>query len=298
MRILIICLLFFSFCASSGADLSQLPDKASTDRSEYRHLVLENGLRVVLLSDPDLNKSSAGIAVNVGSYNDPEDRAGLAHFLEHMLFLGTEKYPDESEYSNYLRSNGGYSNAYTSGDHTNYHFEINHRSFEGALDRFSQFFIAPLFDARFTEREMNAVDSEFEKNLENDLWRQQEVFRTLVREDHPEHHFSIGNLKTLGGIERDEFMAFYDRFYSANLMALSMTSSSSLDQMEAWTRQYFSAIKNLQRPAVDYTDELVDDSRPPGLALMEPVKDRRSLQMLFPVRGTRAGSAHRFPARL
>ena len=288
LRMLLLTVLALLFSTSVLADLGNLPEKATTDRSSYRHLVLDNGLRVILLSDPDLNKSSAGMAVGAGSYNDPEDRAGLAHFLEHMLFLGTEKYPDEAEYSNYLRSNGGYSNAYTAGDHTDYHFEVNHQAFEGALDRFSQFFIAPLLDAEFTEREMNAVDSEFEMNLQSDGWRQQEMFRTMVRADHPEHHFSIGNLKTLEGISRAEFLDFYDRYYSANLMALALTSSASLDEMEGWARKYFSPIRNKQRVPVDYSADLVDTTRATGVVMMEPVQDKRVLSLVFPVRGTRA----------
>lgn len=287
MRSFNLVLLLIAYCAAPQADLSQLPVKASTDHSEYRHLVLDNDLRVVLLSDPDLNKSSASLVAGVGSYNDPEDRAGLAHFLEHMLFLGSEKFPDESEYGNFLKSNGGYSNAYTSGDHTNYHFEISHQAFEGALDRFAQFFVAPLFNAKFTAREMNAVDSEFEKNLQSDLWRQQQIFRTLVREDHPEHHFSIGNLKTLTGIERKEFVAFYNRYYSANQMALAMTSNNSLDQMESWAKHYYGGIKNSNQSPVAYTDKLIDTTRAPGIALVEPVKDLRRLSLQFPVRGTR-----------
>ena len=288
LRTLLLTVLALLLSTTALADLANLPEKATTDRSEYRHLVLDNGLRVILLSDPDLNKSSAGLAVGAGSYNDPEERPGLAHFLEHMLFLGTEKYPDEAEYSSYLRSNGGYSNAYTAGDHTNYHFEVNHQAFEGALDRFAQFFISPLFEAEYTEREMNAVDSEFEKNLQNDGWRQQEMFRTMVRAGHPEHHFAIGNLETLKGVGRDEFMAFYDRYYSANLMALSLTSSASLDEMEGWVREYFSPIRNKEQPPVDYSAELVDTTRPPGLVLIEPVQDKRVLSLTFPVRGTRA----------
>ncbi|MDA7726351.1 insulinase family protein [Pseudomonadales bacterium] len=287
-RTLILFLAFLSWTTFSFADLSQLPDKAATDQSEYRMLTLDNGLKVVLLSDPDLNKSSASLVAWVGSYNDPEDRAGLAHFLEHMLFLGSEKFPGESEYGNYLKSNGGYSNAYTSGDHTNYHFEISHQAFNGALDRFSQFFISPLFNADYTEREMNAVDSEFEKNLQSDNWRQQEIFRTLVDEKHPENHFSIGNLKSLEGIDRQEFMSFYERYYSANQMALAMTSNNSLDQMEQWARHYFAAIENRNIAPVDYTTDLIDQSRAPSLALVEPVKDLRKLSLAFPVRGTRA----------
>jgi insulysin len=285
MRILQILLVTFVFNASVFAELANLPAKASTDRSETRHLVLDNGLRVILLSDPDLNKSSASLVAGVGSYNDPEDRAGLAHFLEHMLFLGSKKFPGDTDYSRYLKSNGGYSNAYTSGDHTNYHFEISHQAFDGALDRFSQFFVAPLFNPDFTAREMNAVDSEFEKNLQSDLWRTQEIWRTMVREDHPERHFSIGNLKTLEGITRDEFLGFYKQYYSANQMALAMTSNHSLDKMEGWAKVYFNAIENRQLKAIDYSDQLIDPTLAPGLTLIEPVQDLRKLSLIFPVKG-------------
>ena len=101
-------------CASEEALM-----KHPLDKSEFRTLVLDNGLKVYLLSDPNFNVSAASISVEVGSFQDPEDREGLAHFLEHMLFLGTEKYPDVDEYSSYLKNNGGFSNAYTARDLTN-----------------------------------------------------------------------------------------------------------------------------------------------------------------------------------
>jgi insulysin len=77
------------------------------------------------------------LSVGVGSLHDPEEYCGLAHFLEHMLFLGTEKYPDSAEYRDYLTKNGGNSNAYTAELETNYHFEVSHEGLLGALDRFS-----------------------------------------------------------------------------------------------------------------------------------------------------------------
>lgn len=75
------------------------------------------------------------MAVRAGSLNDPEEHQGLAHFLEHLLFMGTEKYPDEAEYSAYLSDHGGSSNAYTDAELTNYYFDVNSGDFEEALDR-------------------------------------------------------------------------------------------------------------------------------------------------------------------
>mmetsp|Transcript_19875 Transcript_19875/g.14317 ORF Transcript_19875/g.14317 Transcript_19875/m.14317 type:complete len:94 (-) Transcript_19875:2508-2789(-) len=88
-----------------------------------------------------------------------------------MLFMGTEKYPEENDYSTYIKNNGGYDNAWTSLTDTNYHFECSNEGFEGALDRFAQFFIAPLLGDSSAEREMNAVDSEFNMSLQSDAWR-------------------------------------------------------------------------------------------------------------------------------
>lgn len=72
----------------------------------------------------------------LGSLSDPPNIAGLAHFCEHMLFLGTKKYPKENEYSQFLSEHAGSSNAFTSGEHTNYYFDVSHEHLQGALDRY------------------------------------------------------------------------------------------------------------------------------------------------------------------
>ena len=76
--------------------------KSGSDKRDYRGMVLSNGMKVLLVSDPTTDKSSAAMDVNIGHLTDPAELPGLAHFLEHMLFLGTEKFPDENEYNRYL----------------------------------------------------------------------------------------------------------------------------------------------------------------------------------------------------
>jgi insulysin len=72
--------------------------KPITDDRIYHNFVLSNKLSVLLVSDPTSEKSGAAMDVHVGHFSDPDDVAGLAHFLEHMLFLGTKKYPEEGSY--------------------------------------------------------------------------------------------------------------------------------------------------------------------------------------------------------
>lgn len=74
-------------------------ETSATDKCSYRYLTLPNELKVLLVHEPGCDKASAALDVNVGSFYDPEEIPGLAHFLEHLLFMGTEKYPDENDYS-------------------------------------------------------------------------------------------------------------------------------------------------------------------------------------------------------
>ena len=252
--------------------------QAPNDNSEYRRFVLPNGLKVLLLSDPKLNKSSASMDVGAGSYSDPASRQGLAHFLEHMLFLGTEKYPDVADYGTYLKTNGGYNNAFTAGSHTNYLLEIRHEAFAGALDRLAQFFIAPRFTPEFTGREMFAVNSEYLKNLENDGWRQFQLHSSLYRPGHPANHFNIGDRETLGGTTHDELLAFYRTHYSAERMALVVMGKASLDQLEGWVRTSFSPIENRHLAPITFPADYLPPKPALRLVRMEPFKDAAVLR--------------------
>ena len=84
------------------------------DKRIIKTFTLENGLDVFLVSDPDVHRSAAALAVGVGHLYDPKEKQGLAHYLEHMLFLGTQKYPEVGSYKKYLDEHSGASNAYTS----------------------------------------------------------------------------------------------------------------------------------------------------------------------------------------
>ena len=261
--------------------------KHPLDKSEIRTLVLDNGIRVYLLSDPKFNVSAASMSVEVGSLQDPNERQGLAHFLEHMLFLGTKKYPDVDEYSTYLKTYGGYSNAYTAGDHTNYQFQVLPDGYEGALDRFAQFFISPLFTEEYTAREVNAVNSEYQKNIMNDEWRQFRIASQFAKDDHPARKFNIGNLETLGDVDRNELIDFYTEHYSANRMGLALLSTHTLNEMERWAREYFSSVKNLNLERNNHDPTVFDKKETVRVVQIEPVKDLRDLQITFPLPSTR-----------
>lgn len=183
-----------------------------TDRS-YRLIRLPNNLKAIVVSDPTTEKAAAALSVRVGAKHDPAEAPGLAHFCEHMLFLGTEKYPRENTYKDLVSKSGGSSNASTSMDLTLYKFECSADAFEDVLDVFAQFFICPLFTESATARELMAVDSENSKNLIADSRRLLQITKAVAEPSHPWAKFSTGNLQTLirpGFDTRRALLALYE----------------------------------------------------------------------------------------
>ncbi|CAE7636737.1 Ide, partial [Symbiodinium sp. CCMP2456] len=172
-------------------------EKPDTHRSrQYEYMLLKNGLQVVLASDPTCDKAAMALCVGVGRLHEPKDMPGLAHFCEHMLFLGTEKFPEEGEYKRFVKQHGGKCNASTGDDKTCYQFDVSPAFLEGAMDRFSQFFLTPLFTKSATEREINAVDSEHSMRISDDGRRS---YASLLLDANPNHplHWGSGNAKSL-----------------------------------------------------------------------------------------------------
>eukprot|EP00644_Phytophthora_capsici_P009578 jgi/Phyca11/533442/estExt2_fgenesh1_pg.C_PHYCAscaffold_130175 len=237
-------------------------DVSSLDERQFKYLTLPNALHVLVVSDPNTETASAAMDVRVGFHSDPEELPGLAHFCEHMLFLGTEKYPDENSYSVFLNARGGSSNAFTSGRDTNFYFDVGAAHLHEALDRFAQFFIAPLFTASATEREMNAVDSESTNYLQDDSWRINQLERGLGNHKHPYHKFGVGNKETLSttpmeqGIDvRDALLKFYKEFYSASIMKLVVYGKEDVETLSRWVLEYFAEIPNSGRESPLFGEE-------------------------------------------
>ncbi|GLD96077.1 hypothetical protein PINS_up004755 [Pythium insidiosum] len=141
--------------------------------------------------------AAACLTIGVGSMADPPHVKGLAHYLEHMLFMGSAKYPDENAFEAFLSAHGGYSNGSTEVESTRYLFEVSPRHFREALDMFAQFFVAPLLREEAMDRELQAVESEFNRAMQNDFVRLQQVMCETSAPGSRFDSFSWGNLHSL-----------------------------------------------------------------------------------------------------
>ncbi len=257
--------------------------KSPNDERSYRFLVLDNELRVLLVSDPSADMAAASLVVLRGSFHEPAEFAGLAHFLEHMLFIGTEKYPEVDSFKQFVAAQGGASNAYTANDHTNYFMEVRTDAFREGLDRFAHFFISPLIDPAFTEREKNAVHSEYQLQLKDDGWRGLHAFKAAMDPDHPGSRFTLGTLTTLGPGVDAALEKFRKENYSADQMILTALSNETLDELESWVVPLFTDIENRSIGPAESLPVAFPRERLPLTLHYRPMQDRRSVTYQFPV---------------
>uniref|UniRef100_A0A336LDD6 CSON003781 protein n=1 Tax=Culicoides sonorensis TaxID=179676 RepID=A0A336LDD6_CULSO len=274
----------------NGIKFLGTPVKSESDKKEYRLIQLSNGLKALLIDsrnvishatseseDDESDDESQGensdvedescteetlaacsLMIDVGSFSDPPEIQGLAHFLEHMIFMGSEKYPIENDFDQFINKCGGSSNADTDCEETSFYFEVTETHLDEALDRFSQLFIAPLMSRNAMEREKQAVDSEFQQKINIDESRREQLLAELGNKNHPCSSFTWGNFKTLReNIDNDTLYKktheFRKRHYSGHRMYVALQARKDLDSLQALVERYFSEIPSNHLPGVDFT---------------------------------------------
>lgn len=212
-----------------GIPAEFLRDKPLGDSRVYQAATLPNGIKVVTVQDPQSMQAAFSLTVDAGQFDDPRRFPGLAHFCEHMVFLGTERYPDPDGFDAFMSSHGGSDNAYTAKQVTNYYGSVSHDAIDAALDRFSDFFRAPIFNRSFVEREVHAIDSEHAKNVQDPTSRVLAVLYSLANPASPVSQFHTGNLETLyewpignGSNPVDALQVYFEDHYCPSKMHLVM----------------------------------------------------------------------------
>lgn len=215
--------------------------KSQNDNRDIYTYVLNNGLRVFIISDSDADSAAVAMNVQMGYYHDTIP--GIAHFLEHMLFNGTKKYPGENHFSSFISQYNGTQNAYTTGDNTCYYFSVAQDGLNLGLDIFGQFFISPLFNKNTVDRERESVNSEHIKNINNDGWRLNKLIQAASYKNHPFTNFGSGSNKTLKVDDIDKKVkVFFETFYSADIMTLVVLTKGSIEETKKKIDNIYSLI--------------------------------------------------------
>lgn len=202
--------------------------------------------------------AAVALLVDVGSFAEPPQYQGMAHFLEHMIFMGSEKYPNENAFDAHIKKCGGFDNANTDSEETVFYFEVAEENLDSSLDYFTALFKAPLMLKDAMTRERNAVESEFQQTVQDDEARRDQLFASLANKNYPQSTFAWGNLKSLQeDLDDDELhKALHDfckRHYSANRMYVCIQARLPIDELECLALKHFADIPSNHLQGEDFT---------------------------------------------
>lgn len=202
----------------------------------HLHLTLANGLRVSLQHAPRLKRCAAVLRVAAGSHDVPLAWPGLAHFLEHLLFLRTERFPTNEGLMAYVQRHGGQINASTRERTTEFFFELPVALFAGGLERLADMLSHPRLALEDQLREREVLHAEFVAWSRDAKAQQQVALLEGLAADHPLRGFHAGNRDSLP-VEREAFQQalqeFHTQFYQSGQMTLSLAGPQSLKELEA-----------------------------------------------------------------
>ena len=259
--------------------------KSEQDPRQYQAIRLDNGMTVLLVSDPVAPKSLAALTLPIGSLDDPDQQLGLAHYLEHMVLMGSARYPQPDNLAEFLKKHGGSHNASTASYRTAFYLEVENASLEPAVDRLADAVAAPLLDPVNADRERHAVNAELTMARSRDGLRMAQVGAETLNPAHPASRFSGGNLDTLkdkpGSKLHQALQDFYHTHYSANLMKAVIYSNKTLPEMAAVAARTFGRIANHNATVPLITVPVVTAEQQGILIHYVPAQPRKQLKIEF-----------------
>ncbi|WP_313025974.1 pyrroloquinoline quinone biosynthesis protein PqqF [Pseudomonas lopnurensis] len=207
--------------------------------SPPQRLVLPDGLRLGFLAQPPGAQAAALVRVHAGAHDAPAAYPGLAHFLEHLLFLGSAAYPSAQGLMPFVQGCAGQLNASTRERHTDYFFQVPAEAFAEALKRLLDMLARPLLDPAAQLREREVLQAEFLARAKDRETLCDAAIGTALAARHPFAGFHAGHRDTLP-VESAEFqqalLGYHQRFYHAGQLELLVAAPCSLERLQGLLR--------------------------------------------------------------
>ncbi|KAJ9051946.1 metalloprotease [Entomophthora muscae] len=239
-----------SFSEANGSLQEEMVRKNPLDPREYLGLRLSNRLKVLLISDPNATTSSASLDVASGFRNDPANVPGLAHFIEHMLFMGTKQYPRAFKLFEIADKTGGSSNALTFMESTTYFYKVGNWALEESLDILADTFVEPTFNNTRALGEGRAVDYEHKLSEGYTFANCLEIVYAILSNKEKNgpmggsYDTLIANPLKQGKNISEMLISHYHKHYSSNIMSLVVTGSHDIATLKSMVVPRFSKIPN------------------------------------------------------
>ncbi|MFL6206964.1 MAG: M16 family metallopeptidase [Acidimicrobiales bacterium] len=190
---------------------------------------LSNGLRIVTETMPEARSVTLGAWVRVGGRDEPDELSGASHFLEHLLFKGTEQ-RSAKEIAEAVDSVGGEMNAFTAREHTTYYARLPHAQMALGVDVLADVLTAPALRPAEVEAERQVIVEEILMNLDAPEDRVHTALSRALFPDHPLGREVLGEMATVEAIARDDIAAFFGRWYRPT--AIVLTAAGCLEHAE------------------------------------------------------------------
>jgi len=214
-------------------------DLPINDKRDILGIKLNNGINLVLVFDPETKTSSCSVGVKAGYLQDKFE--GTAHFLEHLLFMGSSKFPEQNTYHSYIQMCGGIDNAFTGDNITCYFLELESEFMEKGIEMLSWFFREPLLDMKHINSELEIINSEHQKNILSDVWIMDDIFKKFI-EKSKYSNFGTGNSKSLKDITKEDIMSFYNTYYTTDNLFVCIVDTNPIKIMRKKYFKYFEDI--------------------------------------------------------
>ncbi|MGB0215536.1 MAG: insulinase family protein [Alteromonas oceani] len=256
----------------------------SQDLNSTESLVLENGLRVLVIHKPEVDTCCVSVSCKAGHFFDPADCPGLAHLLEHMLFMGNDLIPEPNGINDLVEQAGGSINAWTGTEFANYHFQAHAQALPRLLPALAAMLGAPHFNQERIAAEIQSIDAEYHYKRKDDLRRLYQIHKETANPAHPFAKFSVGNelifnqfpVSTL----KEMLSNFHEQYYCAKNLTLCVYSPFSVSQLTPWFEGSFNLLDagsaaGLELPPLYTADQLGTQIN------IEPLQAARRLIITF-----------------
>jgi predicted Zn-dependent peptidase len=183
-----------------------------TAKSSFSKTVLDNGIRVLSREMPDHRSASIGIWVENGSRHESQPENGISHFVEHLLFKGTER-RSAARIAEEMDAVGGVINAFTAKEHTCYYAKVLDENLPLAIDLLTDIFLHSKFDEEEIERERSVILQEISQAEDTPDDYVHDLFSLDLFQDHAIGRPICGTAATVNRFTRDDFVAFFRSRY-------------------------------------------------------------------------------------
>lgn len=256
---------------------------------EHQFVTLESGLEVLTIPMPAMASVTVLVLGNTGSRFETASEQGIAHFLEHMVFKGTQAYPSAQDLATAVDAIGAQSNAFTSKEYTGYYVKAASRHLEKALDVLSDMLLRPLMKAEDIEREKGVIIEEINMYADTPMQDIDNVFEQLLFTPDQLGHDVIGTKDTVSSLGRDNFMHLLEQWYGLANLTLVVAGDERVvagDTFLPLVNQYFSQKKptgNRQQHRHDLTKYLQSNAVNTGkLSVRTKATEQAHLMMGWP----------------